>query len=199
MKRHFTFVGLLALLPWLIASVTTDSIPDPRLWEIDVDHSSVNFTATHFFIPVEGRFEVITGMVGFDPENLTESFVDIRIPISSVNTSDSKRDKHLLSRDFFNARKWPRMTFTGTEFKRTSENEYVVQGELTIRDQKKEVELPFTFLGMKTLDDGSTVSGIQLKHTITRTDYGIGKGSWAKDAVLGEEVDVEINLELRSR
>lgn len=167
-------------------------------WNIDRAHSNINFTITHFFTPVDGSFEDYSAEISFDPADLENSSIDVTIPVSSINTENQRRDNHLKSEDFFNAGEWPNIHFSSNSIEQTGENQFVAHGELTIRDATREFELPFELLGVMDhpMQDGKKVAGITANTQLNRTDFGVGVGDWAATAVVGDEVDIQLNLEL---
>lgn len=169
-------------------------------WDIDEAHSAINFKVTHFFTPVNGQFNDYESKIHFDPENLEESMVDVKIMVSSIDTKNEKRDGHLKSDDFFNAEKWPHITFKSNKIESTGDNKYVAHGTLTIKDVSEEIELPFELLGVKDhpMQENTLVAGITSGTTINRTDFNVGTGNWASDAVVGDEVTVDLSLELNA-
>ena len=169
-------------------------------WELDKAHSSIKFTITHFFTPVTGTFDDVDATVNFDPENLAESNIDVTIPIESVNTRNERRDNHLRSEDFFNTAEWPNMRFVSNSIEQTGDNEFVASGELTIRDVTREFDLPFQLLGVMDhpMQENTRVAGISADAELVRTDFGVGVGDWAATAVVGDKVNIELNLELTS-
>ncbi|MEX0723413.1 MAG: YceI family protein [Gracilimonas sp.] len=169
-------------------------------WTIDKAHSAINFEVTHFFTPVNGQFNDYEATVNFDPENLEESMIDVTIMVNSIDTKNERRDGHLRTDDFFNAEKWPHITFKSSEIESTGENEFVAKGTLTIKDISQEVELPFTLLGVteNPMQENTLVAGITASTSLSRTDYEVGTGDWASNAVIGDEVTVDLNLELNA-
>ncbi len=167
-------------------------------WTVDKDHSSINFSVRHFFTPVTGRFNDFEADIQFNPDNPENGKLDITIPISYINTENTRRDNHLASEDFFNSEKWPNMRFVSSDIQKTGDNKYVAYGELTIRDVTKTVELPFELLGVMEhpMMDDTQVAGIEAGTKIKRTDFGVGVGDWAATMVVGDDVDININLEL---
>lgn len=170
-------------------------------WELDKAHSTIQFSITHFFTPVNGRFEDYKTDITFDPNDLQNSSIDVEIPVSSINTQNQKRDDHLRSEDFFNTKKWSSITFKSGEIRKTGNNKFVAVGDLTIRDVTKEIELPFTLLGVMDhpMMEGTKVAGITASTSINRTDFGVGVGDWAATMVVGDEVKIDLNLELNSK
>lgn len=169
-------------------------------WSIDTAHSNVNFTITHFFTPVDGSFEEYSSEILFDPNDLENSSIDVTIPVSSINTENERRDNHLKSEDFFNASEWSNIHFESNNIEQTGENQFVAHGELTIRDVTREFELPFELLGVMDhpMQEGQKVAGITASANLNRTDYGVGVGDWAATAVVGDEVNIQLNLELNA-
>lgn len=201
MKRlQHTLLALIALLFLAISqSFATDSntvVIDE--WSIDRAHSNINFTITHFFTPVDGSFEDYSAEIIFDPADLENSSIDVTIPVSGINTENQRRDNHLKSEDFFNAEEWPHIHFVSNSIEQTGENKFVAHGELTIRDETRELDLPFELLGVMDhpMQDGKKVAGITAGTQLNRTDFGVGVGDWAATAVVGDEVDIQLNLEL---
>lgn len=169
-------------------------------WSIDKSHSNINFTITHFFTPVDGSFENYTSNIQFDPNDLENSSIEVTIPVESINTENERRDNHLKSEDFFNASEWPNIQFVSSSIEQTGENQFVAHGELTIRDETREFDLPFELLGVMDhpMRDNTKVAGITASAQLNRTDYGVGVGDWAATAVVGDEVDIQLNLELNA-
>lgn len=170
-------------------------------WKLDKSHTNIEFTIKHFFTPVTGSFNNYETDIRFDPNNLEESSIDVSIPISSIDTKNEKRDSHLNSEDFFNSEKWPNLRFVSNEIRKTGENKFVAVGNLTIRDVTKEIELPFELLGIMDhpMMENTKVAGISASTTIKRTDFGVGVGDWAATMVVGDEVNINLDLELNSK
>ncbi|PKL78303.1 MAG: polyisoprenoid-binding protein [Ignavibacteriae bacterium HGW-Ignavibacteriae-4] len=168
------------------------------MWKIDKAHTSVNFSINHFFSSVTGKFTNSEGEINFDPNNLTGSKVIFTISVNSVNTDDKKRDKHLQSADFFDAKTYPNMTFKSTKIVKKSEKEYSVFGKLTIKSVTKDIVLPMKITGEMEhpMMKGTLILGVLIDTTLDRTDFGVGTGDWAATMVVGDEVRIHIPLEL---
>lgn len=179
-------------------SVFTVNAQNATMWKVDKAHTSVNFSVNHFFSAVTGKFTSFEGNINFDPANLQGSSVNFTIPVKSVNTDDSKRDKHLQSADFFDAKSYPNMTFVSTRFVKKSDKDYVAYGKLTIRNISKDIALPFKITGEMEhpMMKGTIILGLASTIKINRNDYGVGTGSWATTMVVGDNVDININMEL---
>lgn len=197
-----TLISLFAFLFLTVGHVvaTDGNILAPDEWSIDKAHSNVNFTITHFFTPVNGSFNDYSSEIYFDPEDLENSSINVTIPVESINTGNERRDNHLKSEDFFNASEWPNIQFESDNIEQTGENKFVAHGELTIRDVTREFELPFELKGVMDhpMQENTKVAGITASAKLNRTDYDVGVGDWAATAVVGDEVDIQLNLELNA-
>jgi polyisoprenoid-binding protein YceI len=165
-------------------------------WNIDLEHSSVEFKIKHLVSNVTGRFTDFSGTLVFNPNDLANSKADFTVKVKSVNTNNEKRDAHLQSEDFFDVEKYPNMTFKSTSFKKAGKS-YVIEGNLTIRNTTKKVSIPFTVDGVidSPWKKGVEIMGVTGSTSIKRNDYGVGTGSWAATAMVGNNVEITIHLE----
>ena len=197
---HMTAIMLLTTL-FMATSLNASDQNDTdnaTEWTVDRAHSGVNFTINHFFTPVDGNFNDYQATVHFDPENLEGSHIDVIIPVESINTRNERRDNHLKSEDFFNTSVWPNIRFVSSSIEHNGDNQYVARGELTIRDITHSFDLPFELLGVMDhpMRENTKVAGIVAETVLMRTDYGVGVGDWAATAVVGDRVNIRLNLEL---
>jgi polyisoprenoid-binding protein YceI len=143
-------------------------------WAIDASHSSVEFAVKHMmFTTVKGRFGDVEGTILADEGNPANSSVRVKIDVNSVDTRDEKRDGHLRSADFFDAETFPQITFTSTSVESKGHNEYVINGNLTVRDITREIAIPATFHGTGSTPFGTTAAGFSAEMTINRKDFGL--------------------------
>jgi polyisoprenoid-binding protein YceI len=186
-----------------LATMTIAAGPTPMKWNVDVPHTGIEFSVNHFFTPVSGKFDDYQIDLTFDRENPANSAVEVRIEVESVNTGNERRDNHLLSGDFFEAEKYPYITFRSEEVRAQGENELIARGPLTIKGKTHQVALPIRILGIKDipaemremLGGVEQVASFQTELEIDRSDYGVGVGSWAAALVVGHEVGIEIAVE----
>jgi polyisoprenoid-binding protein YceI len=172
-------------------------------WDVDALHSGIEFSVRHFFTPVTGRFEKYEIDLDFDSEEPANSSVEVRIDVSSIDTGNEDRDAHLQSADFFDAENHPYITFESTDVRSGGEDRVIVRGPLTIRGETHQVELPIDILGVKDLPEELSqafggiqqVASFQTGLEIDRSDYGVGKGSWAAAVVVGHDVEIKISIE----
>jgi polyisoprenoid-binding protein YceI len=160
-------------------------------YKIDPVHSTVGFTIRHFFTNVPGDFTKFAGTITVDRDNLANSSVEATIEVPSIDTRVAMRDNDLRSDHFFDAEKFPAISFKSKAWKKTGDNTFDVTGDLSIHGVTKEVVLKLTSLGFGPGMRGAMISGWQATTTINRNDFGITRYA----GMLGDEVPVTINVE----
>jgi polyisoprenoid-binding protein YceI len=170
-------------------------------WAIDNAHTSVKFSVTHMKIAqVEGRFTTFSGTITSSKEDFTDAKIDFTVDVNSINTANEMRDKHLKGDDFFNAEKYPNMTFKSMTLKKVAGDKYKLEGDLTIRDVTKKVSLDVSFNGTAKDPQGNTKAGFHVTGVIDRFDYNL---KWNKLAeagpVVGKDVTLNIDIELKKQ
>ena len=167
-------------------------------WNFDLSHSSVNFHVRHLMVSkVHGRFTKWDGILELDDQDMTKSRLEVTIDAASVDTKEPKRDDHLRSPDFFDVEKFPSLTFVSKEIKRTSNDRYLVSGDLTIRGITKAVTLEVE--GGDQVKDpwGGTRTGFSAKTQVNRKDFGL---TWnlaleAGGFVVGDKIEITLEIE----
>ena len=167
-------------------------------YKIDPAHSIIGFAIRHLEINwVEGRFKDFVGIIRYDESDVTKSSVEFTAKIESIDTGVEARDKHLRTADFFDAAKYPEMTFKSTRVERKGKDGYVLHGDLTLKGVTKPVALPFTITGAIKDPWGNMRFGINAQTKINRRDYGItwGKAMEGGGLDVGNEVTIDLQLE----
>ena len=167
-------------------------------WTLDNSHTGVKFTVTHLVISeVEGSFKTFTGSMTASKPDFTDAQIDFSVDIASINTDNEQRDTHLKADDFFNAEKYPKMTFKSILMKKVGDNKYELFGNLTIRDVTKKVKFIVTYGGTVKDPWGNTKAGFKATATINRLEYGLKWNTLteAGGAVVGSDVTISINAE----
>jgi polyisoprenoid-binding protein YceI len=166
-------------------------------YKLDTAHSRIGFAVRHLEINwVEGRFKDFAGTVHFDDKDVTKSSVEFTAKVASVDTEVEARDKHLRTADFFDAEKYPEMTFKSTGVERKGKDAYILRGDLTMKGVTKPVALPFTIAGAVKDPWGNTRFGIEAETKINRRDFGINYGNaFAGGLDVGNEVTISLRLE----
>jgi polyisoprenoid-binding protein YceI len=174
------------------------SFAEVPAWELDKPHSNFYFSVDHIYSTIKGRFENYSGTVAFDPANLAESKFVFEIEVDSIATHESKRDKHLLSPDFFNESDFPLIRFESTHISQSGPDSYDVAGKFTIKGKEYDLILPLTLVGIKDhpMMKGTRVAGFNGKVTIDRLAHGVGTGKFLEAGVVGRDVDIFVSLEL---
>lgn len=201
MKLRSTFLALAAL------AVAAPAFAQPQTFEIDAVHSGANFKIRHFFSKTPGRFDQMSGTIVFDEKNLAASSVQVTIPAATIDTDNERRDNHLRSADFFDVEKNPNITFKSTKVvPGATKGKFTIEGDLTMRGVTKKVVLDAEMLGMGAVAIGGRDmgfrAGFDATTTINRRDWGIvwngtldQKGVVIGDAMLGDEVEIELHVE----
>lgn len=172
-----------------------------NMWQLDAAHSSVSFRVNHVLAKVVGVFEDYDVRVTLNPEDLEGSNFYIEVKTDSVNTLLAKRDKHLKAADFFDARKFPLITFQSKTVTDQGDGLLTVQGTLTVKEKEYAMTLPVQYLGLADhpMKKGSQVIGLNIETTLDRLAYGIGNGSFFKKGLVGKDVEVLISLEMLNK
>ena len=167
-------------------------------FKIDPAHSAANFSVKHMMIStVHGRFSAVSGTILFDEKDPSKSSVEAMIKTDSITTDNEARDKHLKSPDFFEAEKYPEITFKSKKVEKRG-NQWVAMGTLTIKNVSKDIELPFELAKLET--PRGTVIGIGASLEVNRQDYGV---SWSRKldnggVVVADTVKIELSVEARA-
>lgn len=186
------------ILVFTFLFVATLATYSQATWNIDRSHSNVRFTVTHLVISeVEGNFKNFEGTISASKPDFTDAVINFTVDVNSINTDNEMRDNHLKNDDFFNAEKYPKMTFKSTSFKQLKGNKYELIGLLTIRDVTKTVKWNVTYGGTTNDPWGNTKAGFKASTEINRLDYGLKWNSLteAGGAVVGSEVTIDLRLE----
>src|SRR5512136_1669806 len=117
-------------------------------WVIDPDHACATFAVRHFMIAnVVGLFGRMTGTIYFDPPDIAHLSTEAEIEVTSLSTGNKARDEHLLSPDFLDAAKYPKITFKMTRAEAKGDNQGNVTADLTIRGITQPVTLQVECFG----------------------------------------------------
>lgn len=190
MKR---FVSLLLIA----AFATVPVVASAATWNVDQTHSSVVFKVRHLFSNVQGEFTDFSGTIDYDPENPTAMVWDATVQVASISTNNEKRDGHLKSDDFFNAEKFPTITFKTTKVEK-KDGKLRMTGDFTMRDVTKPVTLDVEFLGAgkHPMREGAQVAGFTATGKVNRDDFGVSWNSVVEgSSVVGDEVTLNIEIE----
>ena len=181
--------SLILVVALVSASVRPATAADT--FKIDAVHSFVLFSVQHLGIAnTYGRFTDISGIVVFDRANPSNSSVELSVPIESLDTHNSIRDHSLKSRDFFDAKKFPTMTFKSTKVEASGDT-FQVSGDLTIHGVTKPMTVDFKKGGEGKGVFGEMRGGGETHFTIRRSDFGMN----FELGEVGDQVDIILSLE----
>ena len=184
-----------------LAALPSLALAETETFNLDKNHSQVGFKVRHFVSKVGGRFGDYEGTVNIDRAKPEASSVEITIKTDSINTDNAQRDGHLKSPDFFDAAKFPTITFKSTKIVAKGNNAYDVTGDFTLHGVTKSIVVPVSFLGFIKDPRGGEKAGFEGTTTINRKDYGIiwNQNLDAGGAVLGDDVTVDLNFEANKK
>ena len=161
-------------------------------YQIDPDHSSARFTVGHLGVAeMEGRFNTISGSFSIDPGNSEQTRVSVQIPIDSLDSNHAQRNKDLLGPDFFNAKQFPTMSFTGTKLQWHGKNTGQLSGKLTLRGVTKPVIFNLRHIGAGPDPWGGYRSGYVATATIKRSDFRM---NYMLNGI-SDAIQVQMNIE----
>jgi polyisoprenoid-binding protein YceI len=168
-------------------------------WNIDPAHSHAEFKVRHMMISnVKGSFSGLSGALTHDEADSTGSSVTVSIPVATLTTGDPQRDGHLKSADFFDAEKFPTITFKSLKVDRLEEGKIVVSGELTVHGVTKTVTLDVEGPTAPGKDPwGNTRIGVSATGKINRKDFGLTWNSALEGGgvLVGEEVSLSFEVQ----
>jgi len=180
------------------ASFLTAGTPADKGWTLDPVHSAVTFSVKHMVISdVTGNFKGFQITLTGTKDDFSDARVEAVIKVATINTENDQRDGHLKSDDFFNAEKFPTITFKSASFEKVDDKHFRITGDLTIRDVTKKVTFDAVYNGSVKAPWGETVSSWKATTTINRFDYNLkwNKALETGGLVVGENVTVTMNLE----
>jgi polyisoprenoid-binding protein YceI len=167
-------------------------------WNLDNSHTNIKFTVTHLVISeVEGSFKTFSGSMTASKPDFTDAQIEFTVSVASITTDNEMRDGQLKSDDFFNAEKFPNITFRSISMKKTGENKYELTGTLTIRDITRRVTFDVIYGGTVKDPWGNIKAGFKATGTINRFDYNLKWNTLTEGggAVVGPDVRMTVNAE----
>jgi polyisoprenoid-binding protein YceI len=165
-------------------------------WTIDPAHSDVSFTVRHMMVSkVRGHFETFEGQI-VTGERVEDSTVTATVDLGSINTNHGQRDEHLRGSDIFDVDNHVKMTYRSTGVRQDGDD-YVLDGELTIRDITKSIPLTLEVNGFGPDAWGGYRSGFSAKGEISRADFGIDFNIPLEGGgvVIGDKISIAIEAE----
>lgn len=167
-------------------------------YEIDPDHSSVNFAIKHLVVSkVRGKFQKFSGTFDFESGKPDSWKANATIQAASIDTNVKKRDDHLRSPDFLDAKKYPTIVFKSTRITDADDESAKMEGNLTMHGVTKPVLLDLEIGGAATDPWGNKKAGFSAKGKINRKDFGL---TWNKTLesgglLVGDEIEITLDVQ----
>jgi polyisoprenoid-binding protein YceI len=199
MESNMKALSILALGTMLLAGVASNAHAAPTTYRIDKAHSAGHFLVKHLGVAkVRGKIAPIQGVVTIDDKNVENSSVKGDVPIANIDTGVEKRDKHLRSADFFDAKNHPKLSFESTRVIKKPDGKHEIVGKLTMRGNTKIVIFKLDELTPESKNPfGPPIRALTATTTVNRHDFGL---SWNKVVegvqVVSDDVQITIELEL---
>lgn len=165
-------------------------------WSIDAAHSNVEFAVKHMMVStVKGRFDAVEGVLEIDETAPERSRISAAIDVASIDTGGEQRDAHLRSDDFFNAERYPKITFRSTAIEKDGDD-WKMTGDLTIREVTRPVTLDVEFDGRGIDSYGNDRAGFTATTKINRKDFGVNWNGVIETGgvVVGDAVKITLNI-----
>lgn len=186
MKKYMILAAV--MLSALVASAQTT-------WTNDPQHSRLGFVVKHLMISeIDGRFADFNATVTTSKSDYSDAKITLTAKVASINTDIEARDAHLKTADFFDAEKYPTLTFQSTKIVKVTSKKGFVYGNLTFHGITKPIKLDVTFFG-KVINpmNKHTTAGFQVKGVLKRTDYNLGPKF--PEALVSNDVMIIANVE----
>lgn len=182
------------LLAVIAVTLCIPVVAQSSAWQLDPLHSSAQFAVRHMGIStVRGTFTKLNGTARYDAADPKNNSVEVTIDTASVDTRVEMRDNDLRSDHFFDAQKFPTMTFRSTKIESAGTNKVKITGDLTIRGIAKPVTLDVDGPSKPVNDgQGHLHMGVSATGTVNRTDFGMT----GYQGMVGNEVILTIDAEL---
>ena len=164
---------------------------------LDPSHSRIGFVARHAMITkVRGSFGDFEASAHLDFTDPAKSSANVVIQVASIDTGSTQRDEHLRTNDFFDVPSFPTWTFTSTSVEAKGSDEFVLNGNLTIKGTTQPVSIDFEHTGTATDVYGNLRAGFEGRATISRKDFGV---TWnapleAGGVMVGDKIVLEFDV-----
>lgn len=195
MMQWTVFVGLVS---WLSGGVAATAIAEMAKWNLDKDHTTLGFEVVHMVVSkTQGKFTEYSGTVEMDAEKQEFKTFEAVIQSASVTTDHQKRDEHLRSADFFDAKTFPTMTYKMKSYTKSGD-QFTAIGDFTLLGVTKEMTLVGTFNGMAQDPWGNMRAGFTAEGIINRKDFGMKFSKLLDNGglMVGDEVKLKLEIEV---
>lgn len=166
-------------------------------WLLDPSHSDVQFKVRHLVSKVSGYFKEFTATVETEGDDFTTAKIHFAANANSISTNNDQRDEHLRGKDFLDTATYPQIIFKGSRLEKKDSNNYLLHGDLKIKDVEKPVVLNVEYGGLQKGPWGNYRAGFIVEGKINRKDFGVSFDmvTEAGGIMVGDEVTIECNVE----
>ena len=168
-------------------------------WNIDNMHSEIGFKVKHMMITnINGSFGQFSATAETEGDDFSTASFNFSAAINSINTGVTDRDNHLKSDDFFNAEAFPELIFKSTAITKKDDENYVISGDLTIRDVTKHIDLAAEYGGIVVDPYGQIKAGFTINGKIKRSEFGLKWNALteAGSIVVSDEIKLAAEVQL---
>lgn len=192
MKKTFQFLML------LVAFMSTIHLYAQTEWALDTNHSNLRFSISLLMLSdVDGTFKMKEASIKAPKDDFSDATVTMVADVKSVDTDVDARDQHLRTADFFDAEKFPTISFKSRAIKKVSDKKYKVEGDLSMHGITKPVILDATANSGTHPVTKKTVAGFKITGIVKRSDFGISPAT--PSAMLSDEVSIVANAQFEKK
>lgn len=166
-------------------------------YDVDVDHSSVSFKVKHLLSKTQGQFKAFQGVIEYEPGKPESWSASGTVQTASIDTNVEKRDKHLMSADFFDVEKFPTIEFKSTGVKDVTATGAKLEGLMKMHGVERPIVLDVTVGGVINDPWGNVRAAFTATTRINRKDFGINWNQTLDQGgvMVGEDVDITLEIE----
>ena len=165
-----------------------------KTYTLDKNHARVGFSAVHFGIShVEGNFKMIDATLNSKKADFTDAAISFTADVNSVNTDVAYRDDDLKSANYFNAEKFPTISFKSSAFKKLGGKNYLLRGNITIHGITKPVVFNVVYNGQAVTAMKKPTAGFTITGQVNRLDFGVGGP--ALTSGISNKIELRANVE----
>lgn len=168
-------------------------------WAIDPTHSEIGFKVKHMmFTNVSGKFNLFDATIENEDDHFETSKINFSAEVNSIDTNNSDRDNHLRSADFFDTDNFVKLAFVSTSISKVNEGNYIINGDLTIKDVTKSISLETEYSGLMKDPWGNTKAGLSVNGKINRKEFGLTWNAALETGgvLVGEEIKLVAEIQL---
>lgn len=168
-------------------------------WNLDPSHSQIGFKVKHLMVTnVRGAFDEYNGNIYTTGDNFNSAEIELSIYTASISTGDGRRDAHLKSPDFFDVENFKEINFRGVSLEKTNDSDYILLGDLRIKDITKRIKLDVEFNGIVKDPWGGKRAAFEITGKISRKDFGLTWNTVLETGgvMVGDEVIINCEIQL---